>query len=129
MSPTSHCYLDYAQSKNTTEPVGIGGYISLEKVYSFEPENPSIPADKRHLVKGGQGNLWTEYIANESHLEYMIAPRVAAIAEVLWSPKEKRDWTDFRKRLETQVKRFEAMKFRYRPLDPVEFRDTTLNEK
>lgn len=112
MSPTSHCYFDYSQ-----EPGEHG--ISLKGVYTFDPEKgTSLTQQQRNLLKGGQANVWTERIPNEQRLEYMIAPRVGALAEVLWSPADRRDWTDFRKRLDEQVKRYEAMGFNYRKLDP-----------
>ena len=121
MSPTSHCYFDYKQSDSPDEPRAINSthFISLEHIYTFEPLLETVPAEKQHLIKGGQANVWTEYIPNEKHLEYMLAPRLSALAEALWSPKDKRDWNDFRSRMEGQIKRLEAAGFNYRKLDPV----------
>lgn len=115
MTPTSFCYFDYYQGDPATEPKSIGGNLPLEKVYSFEP----TPADSlteeqyRHIL-GGQANLWTEYIPTQSHAEYMLLPRLAALAEVLWSPKEKRNYTDFLGRLKELAKRYDAMGVNYR---------------
>ena len=122
MSPTSHCYLDYRQGPETTEPLAIGDSkvrLPLEKVYEFEPINDALTDDQIKLVKGGQVNVWTEFIANEDHLEYMLAPRICAAAEALWSPKKARDWDSFRARLEGELKQLDAMKIHYRIPDPV----------
>ena len=92
MSPTKFCYLDYYQSAQQFEPMAIGGYVPLSKTYSFPMPESS------HLL-GIQGNLWTEYIVTQQHLEYMLYPRSFAIAELGWSPNEKRkDFEDFRQR-------------------------------
>ena len=98
MTPGSHCYFDHSQSSNE-DSVTIGSYLPLEKVYAYEPV-PAVLTDKEatHIL-GAQANVWTEYIANEKKLEYMIFPRMAALAEVLWSKKENRKWKDFERRL------------------------------
>lgn len=98
MTPGSHCYFDHSQSSNE-DSVTIGSYLPLEKVYGYEPV-PTILTEKEatHIL-GAQGNVWTEYITNEKKLEYMIFPRMAALAEVLWSKKESRNWSDFERRL------------------------------
>ena len=115
MSPTTHCYFDYYQSEDREhEPKAIGGFLPLEKVYELDPVTTAIAENKRHHVLGAQANLWTEYIPNAKQMQYMIAPRIAALAEVVWTPQEKRDWSDFRARLEPQLKRFDAMGFNYR---------------
>ena len=113
MSPTSHCYFDYYQANPDFEPEAIGGFTTLKKVYSFEPTPPVLNADEAKHILGGQGNVWTEFIATPEHAEYMSVPRMTALAEVLWTPKEKRNWPDFRKRLEEQFKRFDAMGVNY----------------
>lgn len=118
MVPEPFVYIDHLQSLETSEPRGRWRLVSLEKVYEFEPRSTTIPLELHHLVWGGQANLWTEYIANEEHLEYMIAPRICALAEVLWSPKSLRKWADFRRRMDEQVKRLDARGFNYRRLDP-----------
>lgn len=99
MTPTSHCYLDYYQSQNANEPLAIGGYLPIEKVYEFEPIPEGIPADKQHHIIGGQANIWTEYIANQDQLDYMTYPRACAMAEALWSTKAQRDFQGFSERL------------------------------
>jgi hexosaminidase len=84
MSPGSHCYFDHYQSKNSTEPLAIGGYTPIEKVYQFNPIPSSLTAAEATHVLGGQANLWTEYIPDMKQLEYMLYPRALALAQVLW---------------------------------------------
>ncbi|MCX7974557.1 MAG: family 20 glycosylhydrolase [Candidatus Aminicenantes bacterium] len=97
MSPTSHCYFDYYQGL-VDEPKAIGGFLPLEKVYTFEPVPAELkPEEARHIL-GAQANLWTEYIKTPEQAEYMLFPRLLALAEVVWSPKQ-RDWADFQKRI------------------------------
>ena len=98
MTPGSHCYFDHSQSSNE-DSVTIGSFLSLEKVYSYEPV-PAILTERESLnILGAQANVWTEYITNEKKLEYMIFPRMAALAEVLWTKKENKNWKDFERRL------------------------------
>ncbi len=108
MTPTSHCYFDYYQSDDPNEPLAIGGYLPLEMVYSFEPTPADIAPDKEHHILGAQANLWTEYLKTPQSVEYMILPRMLALAEVVWSPKEKRNYEDFTKRLEPHVLQLQA---------------------
>jgi hexosaminidase len=112
MTPGSHCYLDHSQSKNE-DSITIGGYLPLEKVYSYEPIPAALNAQQAKHVLGAQGNVWTEYIKNTSKVEYMIFPRTMALSEVLWSPKEKRNWNDFEKRLPTIFERLDKQKTNY----------------
>lgn len=119
MSPTTHCYFDYCQSKDTAhEPHAIGGFLPLEKVYSFEPIPEGLSEDKQHLILGAQGNVWTEYIAYLRHVEYMSFPRLAAIAEITWSPKQGRSYEDFNRRLQTQYRRYDQLGVNYRYYGP-----------
>jgi len=113
MSPVSHCYFDYYQANPDFEPVAIGGYTTLKRVYEFDPTPPVLTAEEAKHVLGGQGNVWTEYIPTPEHAEYMSTPRMTALAEVLWSPKEKLDWDFFRSRLNQQFERFDAMDLNY----------------
>jgi hexosaminidase len=99
MSPTSHCYFDYYQGDPASEPPAIGGFIPLEKAYSFEPVPEVLNGTEARHILGGQANLWTEYIAEGRHAEYMALPRLAALSEAVWSPKEKRNWMGFTSRL------------------------------
>jgi hexosaminidase len=117
MAPTSHTYLDYYQSSDrSTEPQAIGGLVTLKKTYSFEPLPIELNADEQKHVLGAQGQLWTEYIPNAQHLEYMAYPRLCALAEVTWSPKAARNYDDFLTRLAIHLQRLNALGINYRPL-------------
>ncbi|HVM48343.1 MAG TPA: beta-N-acetylhexosaminidase [Candidatus Acidoferrum sp.] len=119
MSPTKFCYLDYYQSTNhDAEPKAIGGYLPLSKVYSFDPMPAGLDAQHQSHILGGQGNLWTEYVPNFKHAQYMIFPRLCAIAEVTWSPASSHNWEDFTRRLQTQFQRFDAQGVNYRKGTP-----------
>ena len=108
MSPTSHCYIDYYQGSPAVEPPGIGGYLPLSQVYSFEPVPDALTEAEAGHVLGGQVNLWTEYVSDGRHAEYMALPRLAALAEAVWSPKTGRDWEDFAGRVRALFARYEA---------------------
>jgi hexosaminidase len=99
MSPGSHCYFDYYQGNPDFEPLAIGGNTTVEKVYGYEPIPDKLPRSKAKYILGAQGNLWTEYIASERHVEYMVMPRMAALAEVLWTPATRREYAGFQSRL------------------------------
>ncbi len=99
MTPTSHCYFDYYQSTHPEEPLAIGGYLPLEKVYSYHPVPEELNGEAAKHVLGAQGNLWTEYIPNAEQLQYMAYPRMQALAEVVWLGKKKPGIDDFTDRL------------------------------
>lgn len=113
MTPTSHCYFDYYQSDNADEPLAIGGFLSLEKVYSFNPIPEELSEEESKYVLGAQGNLWTEYIPNEKQVEYMVFPRIVAMSEVVWSPTKNKNYPDFVARLEHFHKRLDALDINY----------------
>ena len=98
MTPGSHCYIDGYQDAPYSQPEAIGGYLPLEKVYSYNPIPASLTPDEAKLIYGVQANLWAEYIQTDEHCEYMIYPRILALAEVAWSAPERKSWTDFRPR-------------------------------
>ncbi|MCF6170717.1 MAG: glycoside hydrolase family 20 protein [Bacteroidales bacterium] len=113
MCPVGYCYFDYYQADPEFEPEAIGGFTTLKKVYSYEPVPEELsPAEAKHIL-GTQGNVWTEFIPTPEHAEYMAVPRMTALAEVAWSPASERNWDDFRKRLNTQFKRFDYMGVNY----------------
>ncbi len=112
MTPGNPVYFDHTQSKNE-DSVTIGGYNPIEKVYAYEPLPKELDAEEAKYVLGAQANLWTEYITNARKAEYMIFPRMAALSEILWSPKENKNWNDFEKRLPTQFKRYDLWKANY----------------
>ena len=111
MSPTTFAYIDYMQGDRIMEPL-VYASLRMKKAYSFEPVPEGVnPA----LIKGGQANLWTEQVYNLRQAQYMTWPRGMAIAEVVWSPKEKRDWNGFIKRVEDQFPRLDAEGTKYAP--------------
>ena len=113
MCPTDYCYLDYYQANPLFQPKAIGGMVTLEKAYSFDPVPEDTPAETEAMVMGGQCNLWTEYINTPAHAEYMLLPRMLAISECLWTPREKKDWSSFRRRVEEQKDRLAARGYNY----------------
>jgi len=110
MSPGSHCYFDHYQGDPANEPLSIGGYTPIQKVYAYEPIPAELKPEEHKYILGAQGNVWTEYILTPEHVEYMAVPRMLALAEVLWTPKEKRNEADFIQRLEKEFVRLEEMK-------------------
>lgn len=106
MTPGTYCYLDHSQTKKE-DSVTIGGYLPLEKVYNYEPIPAVLNGQQAKHVLGAQANVWTEYMANTAKVEYMIFPRLSALSEVLWSPKESRNYADFEKRLPAIFKRYD----------------------
>ncbi|MBL7737809.1 MAG: family 20 glycosylhydrolase [Chitinophagaceae bacterium] len=117
MSPTDFAYIDYMQGDAIIEPP-VYSSLRLKKAYQFEPVPEGVNAS---LIKGGQANLWTEQVYNTRHLQYMTWPRAFAIAEALWSPKEKRDWNNFSARVEKHFERLDAAQVKYAPsmYDPI----------
>lgn len=118
MTPTSHMYFDYGQGDPAYEPLNIGSYIPLEKVYSFEPVPKELSADEAKYIIGGQANVWTEYMKTTQQVEYMAFPRMLALAEVLWSRPEDRNLDDFRRRLLAHLARLDAQNVNYRIPEP-----------
>jgi hexosaminidase len=118
MTPTSHMYFDYGQGDPAYEPLNIGSYIPLEKVYSFEPVPKELSADEAKYIIGGQANVWTEYMKTTQQVEYMAFPRMLALAEVLWSRPEDRNLDDFRRRLLAHLPRLDAQNVNYRIPEP-----------
>ncbi|WP_448908673.1 beta-N-acetylhexosaminidase [Hoylesella shahii] len=99
MTPSSHVYFDHYQAKETKhEPDAIGGCSPVEKVYSYEPLPETLDAEAKSRIKGVQANLWTEYIPFTTQAEYMVLPRVAALAEVQWTPAGQKNFDNFSKR-------------------------------
>ncbi|MBV6457905.1 MAG: Beta-hexosaminidase [Fimbriimonadaceae bacterium] len=118
MAQTSHTYFDYYQSQDRArEPHAIGGFVPLEKVYSYEPILPAMTAEQARHVMGAQFQIWTEYIPDGSRVEYMAYPRGCALAEVVWSPKDQRNVEDFLARLPFHLDRLAAMGVNFRRLD------------
>ena len=113
MTPGSHMYFDHYQGPQNQEPLAWGGYTPLSKVYEFDPIVETMTPEQANHVLGGQANLWAEQIKTEEHSQYMIFPRLAALSEAVWSPKESRDWDDFSRRITSLFKRYEYMDVNY----------------
>ena len=99
MTPTSHCYFDYYQRKSNDEPLAIGGFTPLQKVYEFEPIPKELDLNQSSKILGAQGNLWTEFIKTPEQVEYMAVPRMTALSEVVWSKRKVRNFKEFKLRL------------------------------
>ncbi len=113
MTPETPCYFDHYQATPETEPLAIGGYNPIKLVYAYEPVPKELDAAEAKYVMGSQANVWTEFIKTREHLEYMLLPRMLALAEVLWSAKDQRDWDDFSTRLPYHFRAFEQKGFHY----------------
>ncbi len=118
MTPTDFVYFDYGQGDPAYEPLNIGSYVPLAKVYSFEPVPPELTAEEAKYILGGQANIWTEYIETPQQVEYMAFPRMLALAEVLWSKKEDRNFDDFKRRLNAILPRLDKQGVNYRIPEP-----------
>ncbi len=113
LTPTSHVYFDYYQSENENEPLAIGGFLPLEKVYSFNPIPEELTKEESQFVLGAQGNIWTEYMPTSQQVEYMAFPRILAMSEVVWTTEDNKDYANFVKRVEHFHKRLDALKINY----------------
>ncbi len=118
MAPNSYTYLDYYQAPAEREPLAIGGFVPIERVYGFNP-TPAVltEAEQKHIL-GVQGQIWTEYISTPEHAEYMAYPRACALSETAWTPAEQKDFADFYARLERHLERLTFLNVNYRRLDP-----------
>ncbi|MBI4626380.1 MAG: beta-N-acetylhexosaminidase [Verrucomicrobia bacterium] len=120
MCPYDAVYFDYYQGGSpSVEPLAIGGDLPLHKVHAYEPAPAELPAEHARHILGVQGQLWTEYIPTTSRLDYMAFPRIAALAEVAWSPRERPPFADFVTRLCGHLRRLDCQDVRYRA--PLEF--------
>ena len=116
MSPNNECYFDHYQAEPENEPLAIGGYTDLKDVYNYEPVPAELSEKEAEHILGAQANLWTEYIATEDHLEYMVLPRMTALSEVLWLDNKKKNFDDFKLRLPKYLLRLEQKQYNFRPL-------------
>ena len=113
MTPNSHMYIDYYQSRERDkEPLCIGGYLPVERVYSYEPYEGMAPGTEDHIL-GVQANLWTEYVTTEEFLEYMLLPRMCALSEVQWCDADRKDYTRFDASLDHTFQMLDVMGYTY----------------
>ena len=115
MTPDSYLYFDFYQNDPQVEPRAAGGLSTTQHVYSYEPVPAALSAEEARHILGAQANVWCEHIPDGKHVEYMVLPRMAALSEVVWSPRESRDYEDFATRLETQNDRYRAMGANFHP--------------
>ena len=113
MTPSQQLYLNFGQSHSPLHPPNIGGYVPVEKVYKFDPHQDALTPEQNKLIKGLQGNVWTEFIHEEWKVELQTWPRACAIAEIGWTDKDKRDFKNFEKRLDKHRKQLDSMKINY----------------
>ena len=113
MTPGEFVYFDHLQGDPSLELLSIGGYLPLAKVYAFEPTPPELSADEKKYILGAQANVWTEYIPTTQQVEYMVLPRMSALAEVLWTPASQKDWNSFARRMQWQYQRFATLGANY----------------
>lgn len=114
MTPTDHCYIDYYQLKNQrAQPLAIGGYVPVSKVYSMEPVPTELTEEEQKYILGPQCNLWTEYVLSPEHAEYMLLPRMAAMSEVQWMQPDKKNYEEFTKRLNRLQQLYKKLGYNY----------------
>ena len=113
MTPGTPCYFDHYQAGPEGEPIAIGGMNTLKRVYEYDPLPKELKPQEAAYIMGAQANLWTEYISANEQVEYMVLPRMLALAEVLWSKKESKDWQGFNERLQPQFRYFDQKGYHY----------------
>lgn len=114
MTPNSNCYFDHYQAEPESEPIAIGGLTTLKDVYFYEPIPEELNAEEAKHILGAQANVWTEYIHTPEHVQYMVLPRMAALAEVNWSKPEQKNWSNFQNRLSRHFKIYDRKGYTYR---------------
>jgi hexosaminidase len=115
MTPTDFCYLDYYQADPAEEPLAIGGFLPIEKVYSYDPIPAELSPEEAQHILGAQANLWTEYLSTPDQVEYMVYPRACALAEVVWTSQPLQDFSDFTRRLPAHLERLSQLNVNYAP--------------
>ena len=121
MTPGEYVYLDHYQCEPADQPLAIGGYLPLERVYSYNPMPSELKSEEQKYILGIQGNVWTEYIGTRDYLDYMTYPRMIAIAETGWTQDRLKDFDDFLARFKASGKRYDVMGINY---FKGEYRDT-----
>lgn len=118
MTPAYRFYLDYPQtSEEDSLAANWGGVNTVRTIYDYNPVIPGLKEDEIQYVIGAQANVWTEFINNPDKLEYMMLPRLSAVSELLWSPQDKRNWDDFKIRMDKQYQRYQLWNVKFNPAD------------
>ena len=113
-APNSYCYFDSYQVKDTeNEPLAIGRYVPVEKVYSFEPTTKDMTDEEKSHILGVQANMWTEYIVTNEYLEYMLLPRLSALSEVQWCEPDNRDYSRFLEEMDSMTDIYDILGYNY----------------
>lgn len=128
MTPETPLYFDHSQGNPDLEPLNIGGTTTLRDVYDYDPAIDALPPDQAHHVLGAQANLWTEYIATPQKVEYMLLPRLLALAELTWTLLSQKDWPSFVARTSNHYARFEAENIEFRIPEPMGLNDTVTDK-
>ncbi len=113
MTPSGYCYFDHYQANPKFQPLAIGGFTTLKKVYSYEPVPKVLDAKAAKHILGAQGNVWTEYIPSFKKVQYMVLPRMAALAEVVWTPAKEKNWADFQRRINQHFLIYKALGYNF----------------
>jgi hexosaminidase len=129
MTPGGWCYFDHAQSRSKLEPLNIGGYLPLSKVYSYDPVPEELSADQKKYIIGVQANVWSEYIPSVKQAEYMIMPRMLAMAEVAWTPLKEKNYTNFLQRIPKQLQYLDDRHINYRIPEPAGLQNDTTSRQ
>jgi hexosaminidase len=128
MTPTDFLYFDYGQGDPQYEPLNIGNYVPLEKVYSYNPQPKELTDEEKQRVLGAQGNVWTEYLKTPDKVEYMVFPRMLALSEVVWSPLAAKNYADFTRRLQYHFQKLDKQNVNYRIPAPLGLQNTLLGD-
>lgn len=128
MTPTDYVYFDYGQGNPKNEPIHIGGYLPLTKVYNYNPTPAELTKEEQQYILGAQGNVWTEYLKTPAAVEYMVFPRMIALSEVVWTPNDKKDYNDFLKRLSYHFSLLDKLNVNYRIPEPEGLKDIVVTE-
>lgn len=118
MTPNTYVYFDYGQGDPAYEPLNIGAFIPLEKVYGWDPVPKELAPDEVKYILGGQANIWTEYLKKPENVEYMAFPRMLALSEVLWTLPANKNYADFKRRLGANLQRLDQEHVNYRIPEP-----------
>lgn len=128
MTPTDFLYFDYGQGDPAYEPLNIGSYVPLEKVYSFDPVPAELTPEEAKYILGGQANVWTEYLKKPENVEYMVFPRLLALSEVVWSKASDKDFTDFKRRMMPNLAYLDRQGVNYRIPEPAGLKNTVVGD-
>jgi len=118
MTPNTYVYFDYGQGDPAYEPLNIGAYVPLQKVYGWDPVPKELAPDEVKYILGGQANIWTEYLKKPENVEYMAFPRMLALSEVLWTQPANKNYADFKRRLTSNLARLDKQNVNYRIPEP-----------